>query len=106
MGTSSRVITINILVVDYAWSYLSPWLTSRENRRTEQDRKAAEQIKLFSVKMFTYSFPFWYIAFLKKYFPGGCQPTFSGHLEFSDSADDRCAAELKEQLVVFFCTHV
>jgi len=79
-------------VVALIWDNLSPWLTSRENHRTETDEKHARVIKLFIVKAVVYYYPFMYIAFMQKHIEG-CH----GH---------SCMPLLQQQLAIFFVTQV
>lgn len=88
------LITINIKVVDQMWKRLSPCLTACENWKTSQQYKSAKVRKLFCVKFIVYYYPFFYIAFMKE------------HIEGCPSKVDGCHAELKQNLAVFFFTHV
>jgi hypothetical protein len=88
------LITANIKVVDQIWKRLSPRLTKCENWKTEQQFKSAKVQKLFIVKFLVYYYPFFYIAFLKERIEGCPDPV------------DGCHAELKQNLAIFFFTHV
>jgi len=86
--------TINIKVVNLVWQIASPVLSGWENHRTDAQLKDAVVKKLFCVKFIVYYYPFFYIAFLKKY-NEGCL-----------SVERGCVPELKENLAIFFATHV
>eukprot|EP00448_Togula_jolla_P001809 CAMPEP_0170607740 /NCGR_PEP_ID=MMETSP0224-20130122/21213_1 /TAXON_ID=285029 /ORGANISM="Togula jolla, Strain CCCM 725" /LENGTH=741 /DNA_ID=CAMNT_0010932921 /DNA_START=60 /DNA_END=2285 /DNA_ORIENTATION=- len=87
------LITINIKIMAFIWGILSPALSGWENHKTDQDLKAARVSKIFAVKAVVYYYPFFYIAFVKRYIEG------CGEVE-------GCVPELVENLAVFFATHI
>jgi len=51
------LVTVNIKVVDFAWMSLSPWLSGRENWRTDAELKSAMTLKIFAVKFVVFTIP-------------------------------------------------
>lgn len=96
--TASQVakllVTANIKIVDQLWKRLSPCLSECENWKTQQECKSAMVNKLFIVKFVIYYYPFFYIAFMKEHIEG-CPDPITG-----------CTDELKQNLAIFFFTHV
>jgi len=89
------MITANIKFVDIMWAKFSPFLTKKENWRTDQQLKDNMVTKLFCVKFVVYYYPFYYIAFIKE------------HVEGCEEGGPRgCLPMLVENLIIFFCTHV
>merc|ERR1712166_445251 len=88
------MITANIKFVDIAWAKMSPFLTGKENWRTDQQMKNAMVQKLFLVKFVLYYYPFYYIAFVMDHVEGCAEGGKRG-----------CLPMLVENLVIFFITH-
>lgn len=92
MKLTKTLITIHIQVVATIWGLLSPWLTGRENHRTQADEKSARIIKLFIVRAIVCYYPFMYIAFMQKYIEG--------------CPEGPCLPLLQENLAIFFVTQL
>eukprot|EP00746_Dinoflagellata_sp_MGD_P015993 gnl/MRDRNA2_/MRDRNA2_135863_c0_seq1.p1 gnl/MRDRNA2_/MRDRNA2_135863_c0~~gnl/MRDRNA2_/MRDRNA2_135863_c0_seq1.p1 ORF type:complete len:852 (-),score=109.54 gnl/MRDRNA2_/MRDRNA2_135863_c0_seq1:186-2741(-) len=96
------LFTLHIMVVWAIWRWLCPILTARENWRTEQERKASEQVKLFLVGCVMYFCPFWYLAFLKEHIEG-CTAIVIGNVSIDNNG---CQHELVANIEVFFLCHI
>jgi len=94
------MITANIKIVGFIWDNLSPILTNIENHKTAHDTKQARVIKLFIVKSVVYFYPFFYIAFIKKYIEG------CGLDSDPEAKELGCIPELNENLFIFFACHI
>jgi len=74
--------------MDILWDMFARALVKRENYRTISEEHEALAWKLYVVKLFNWSYPYLYIAFLKE------------HVETCDNSD--CIPELRDSLQVFF----
>lgn len=95
------LVTVNIKVVDFAWMSLSPWLSGRENWRTDAELKSAMTLKIFAVKFVVFYYPFVYTLFI--------QPVVDG-CEVVKGREDHplqgCLQQVRSDLGVFFITQV
>jgi len=86
------VITANIKLVDWLWTYLSTWLSQRENWRTRGEllNKMAE--KLFAVKFVVFYYPFLFTILIRP------------HITEADIST--CYEALSSDLRLFFITQI
>merc|ERR1739848_295016 len=80
------------MVVDSLWLAISPNLTEKENWKTNQQKKNQMLAKLFLVKFVVNYYPFFYIAFIKRY--------------VEDIESEVCMKQLRTNLVSFFLIRV
>mmetsp|Transcript_29871 Transcript_29871/g.75185 ORF Transcript_29871/g.75185 Transcript_29871/m.75185 type:complete len:872 (+) Transcript_29871:145-2760(+) len=94
--TASKIglylVTLNIKIMNFVWSSVSPKIAEKENWRTDQKLKNAQVSKTFMVKCVVYYYPFFYLAFVRDWVEG-CE-------------GDECVHELKSNLAVFIITHI
>eukprot|EP00930_Biecheleria_cincta_P001051 TRINITY_DN102214_c0_g1_i1.p1 TRINITY_DN102214_c0_g1~~TRINITY_DN102214_c0_g1_i1.p1 ORF type:complete len:750 (+),score=88.43 TRINITY_DN102214_c0_g1_i1:105-2354(+) len=95
---SQYIITVNIKVVDKGWTFLSTYLTEKENWRTLQDLKSAMVTKMFAVKFVAFYYPFLYAILF--------QPIVEGCPGHYDHEIDGCIASLRQDLKTFFVTQL
>ncbi|CAE7028764.1 Ano5 [Symbiodinium natans] len=87
------LITANIKIVDYIWTYLSTNLSKIENWRTHAELRNKATEKLFAVKFVVYYYPFLYTILVK--------PVVRSDVDIS-----LCFKALSSDLRLFFFTQI
>ena len=85
------IIIANIKTVNALWTRLSPYLSNRQNWRTDVELKSNMVLKLFAVKFVVFYYPFFYTVFLQPYIEGCEGDVMEG-----------CLAQLRSDLASFF----
>jgi len=85
-------VTINIKIVAWAWSMISPRISRLENHRTFQERKDEQVFKNFLVNFIVYYYPFFYLAFLKHWVEG--------------TPPRKCVEDIRTNLLLYFVIHI
>jgi len=96
----ATLLTVNIKLTSAIWDSWARWLVTKENHKTTAALNDSLAVKLFIVYLFAWTYPYLYIAFIKKSVLGCTDP--SNLTEVAKPGFGDCTPELNYQLIFFF----